>query len=67
MIVANNDESFYKALAYLRFIIFAYAISYYFDIFKIKIIKIWTIIFLIVTFDILFEFYSRKKYFRFFI
>jgi hypothetical protein len=58
--IANNDTSFYKALTYIRFIIFAYAISYYFNIFKIKIIKIWTIIFFITTFDILIEYYLGK-------
>jgi len=55
--IAKSDISFYKALAYIRFIFFAYALNYYFNIYRIKILNVWAIIFFITTFDIIFEYF----------
>ncbi len=63
--IAKNDLSFYKALAYIRFIIFAYALNYYFNIYKLRIIKVWAIIFFITTFDIIFEYFFGANIFGF--
>jgi O-antigen ligase len=54
--IAHNLESVFKSISFLRFIILAYAISYYFIFYKKIIIKLWVILFLIITFDIFFEF-----------
>ena len=56
LITSNDDTNFYKAIAYIRFILLAYALNYYFETYKNKIIKSWTLIFLIVSCDILIEF-----------
>ena len=63
--IAKNDISLYKALAYLRFIFFAYALNYYFNIYKLRIIKVWAIIFFITTFDIIFEYFFGTNIFGF--
>ena len=55
-LVANNNESIIRAIGFIRFVFFAYALSYYFSIFKNEIIKFWSLIFLIVTGDIIFEY-----------
>ena len=59
--ISENNESLIKSFGFLRFIILTYAISYYFLESGNKILKIWTLFFIIVSFDILFE-YSWKKY-----
>ncbi len=59
--ISENSESLIKSIGFLRFIILAYAISYYFIDNSIKILKVWTLLFLIVTFDILFEYTFGKN------
>ena len=54
--ISQTEESFVKALSFIRFTILAYAISFYFNFFKKEFIKIWFILFLIVSFDIVFEY-----------
>jgi O-antigen ligase len=53
----NNSLS--RSLGVIRFIFFAYAIKYCFNLnsskYQEKILKIWTIIFLIISFDLIFE------------
>tara|TARA_B100001057_G_scaffold498802_1_gene607149 strand:- start:1621 stop:2859 length:1239 start_codon:yes stop_codon:yes gene_type:complete len=59
--ISENTESVFKSISFLRFIILAYAISYYFIETGNKILKVWTISFLIVSFDILFEYTFGKN------
>ena len=59
--ISENDESLIKSFGFLRFIILTYAISYYFLESGNKILKIWTLFFIIVSFDILFEYVSGKN------
>lgn len=54
--VAKNEDSIVRALGFIRFILLTYAIYFYFNFFKKKIIKFWFFIFLVVSFDILFEY-----------
>ena len=53
----NNSLS--RSLGVIRFIFFAYAIKYCFNLnsskYQEKILQIWTIIFLIISFDLIFE------------
>ena len=53
--ISSNPESVLKSFGFIRFIILAYAISYYINDHKNKILKFWLIIFLLVSFDIFFE------------
>ena len=59
--ISENDESLIKSIGFLRFIILTYAISYYFIEAGNRILKVWTILFLIVSFDILFEYTFGKN------
>ncbi len=59
--VANNSDSIIRAIGFIRFILFTYAVSYYFFYFKKTIIKFWVILFLLVSFDILFEYFLGKN------
>ena len=59
--ISENPESPLKAIGLLRFIILAYAISFYFKKFEKKIIKIWSVIFIIVSIDILIEYFFGKN------
>ena len=61
LFIADNIESIIRAIGFIRFIIFAYALAYYLPSFEKKIIKIWTITFFIVTVDIFFEFIVGKN------
>ena len=61
--ISENQDSIIKSFGFFRFILLAYAISYYIDEFKIKIIKFWFVIFLIVTFDLIFEYIFGKNLF----
>ncbi len=54
--ISENSSSIIKALAFIRFILLAYALNFYLRQFQKKILKIWKIIFFIVTFDIIFEY-----------
>ena len=56
LLISQTEESFIKAVGFLRFIVLAYAISFYFNFFKNEFIKIWCVVFLIVSFDIIFEY-----------
>ena len=49
-------ESIVSAIGFLRFILLAYALSYYINFYKSKILNIWLFIFIIVSVDILFEY-----------
>ena len=59
--IANNSDSIIRAIGFLRFIIFTYAVAFYFFYFKKIILKSWVIIFIIVSFDILFEYFLGKN------
>ena len=52
----NTTESMTRAVGFLRFILLAYAIFFYLKIYKNNFLKYWVIIFIIVSFDILYEF-----------
>ncbi len=59
--ISENNESIIKSLGFFRFIILAYALSYYFIKSGDYILKIWSLFFLIVSFDILFEYFYGKN------
>ena len=59
--IANNTDSIIRAIGFIRFIIFSYAVSFYFFYFKNTILKFWVIIFFIVSFDILFEYFMGNN------
>ena len=59
--VSENPESVFKAIGFLRFIVLAYAINYYFKKFDKEIIKFWSLIFLIVSIDIVIEILFGKN------
>ena len=61
--LSENDESLIKSIGFLRFIFLTYAISYYLLLSDNKILKIWTLFFLIVSFDIIFEYSFGKNIF----
>ena len=55
--ISENSQAPLKGLAFLRFILLSYAIFFYSKIFNYSFLKYWVIIFLIVSFDIVFEFF----------
>ena len=59
--ISQNEESIIKAVGFIRFVILAFALSYYFDFYKEKILKFWSLIFFIVSIDILIEFIFGKN------
>lgn len=59
--ISENKESIFKAIGFIRFIIMAYAISYYFKKFDKKIIKFWFLFFVVVTIDLLIEYIFGKN------
>ena len=61
LFVSYNPESLFKSVAFIRFFILPYAIWYYFNFFKKDFVKFWFFIFLIVSFDILFEFFVGQN------
>ena len=61
LFVSYNSESLLKSVAFIRFFILPYAILYYFNFFKKDIVKFWFFIFLIVSFDILFEYFVGQN------
>ena len=56
----DSSNSFLRTIGFLRFIFFVFAIKYIFEIkesyYSAKIFKIWTIIFLVVSFDLIIEY-----------
>ncbi len=58
---SGYPDAFYKSLSFIRFIFLAYALSFYFKVFNNSFLKIWALIFIVVTFDILFEFSFGKN------
>ena len=61
VLIAKNLESIVRAIGFLRFIILSYALFFYLNFFKKKIIKFWFIIFLIVSVDIIVENFFGKN------
>lgn len=61
VLIAKNLDSIVRAIGFLRFIILSYALFFYFNFFKKKIIKFWFIIFLIVSVDIIVEYSFGKN------
>ena len=59
--ISYNSDSVFKTFVFIRFFILSYAIYYYFHFFQKDFIRFWFFIFLIVTFDIFFEFYMGKN------
>ena len=55
--ISEHPEAPFKGIAFLRFILLSYAIYFYSKIFDYSFLKYWAIIFLIVSFDIVFEFF----------
>ena len=43
--ISRNEESIIKAIGFLRFVILAFALSYYFNFYKKKILKFWSLTF----------------------
>ena len=60
LITGINEDSLIRAFGFLRYIILAYAIYYYLNVNNKKyeniIFKFWTFIFIVVTFDCIFEY-----------
>ncbi len=63
--VSENPEAPFKGIVFLRFILLSYAIYFYSKIFDHSFLKYWAIIFLIVSFDIVFEFFLGFNIFGF--
>ena len=61
LFIAKNPDSIVRAFGFLRFIILSYALFFYFSFFKQKIIKFWFVIFLVVSVDIIIEYYFGKN------
>ena len=59
--ISQNQDSIIKAIGFIRFVILTYAICYYFNYFRDKIIKFWSVVFIIVSIDILIEFSFGKN------
>jgi len=59
--ISNHPEALFKAFAFIRFILLAYAINFYFKLYNNSFLKMWTLIFFVVSFDILFEFFVGKN------
>lgn len=59
----NYDESFKRNFGFIRYIFLFITINYIFYVDKYKkfFLKIWTLIFLVVFFDIFYEFYNNKN------
>ena len=55
--VSENPEAPFKGIVFLRFILLSYAIYFYSKIFDHYFLKYWAIIFLIVSFDIVLNFF----------
>ena len=55
------QKVFLKVCFIIRFFILSYAIWYYFNLYKKDFVKFWFFIFLIVSFDILFEFFVGQN------
>ena len=69
LITGINADSLIRAFGFLRYIILAYAIYYYLNLNNKKyeniIFKLWTFIFIVVTFDCIFEYifgYNTLKF-----
>ena len=58
---SENDESLIKSIGFLRFIIMAYAISYYYKKFDKSFLRLWLLFFLIVSADLMIEFFFGKN------
>ncbi len=61
LLISQNPDSFIRAIGFIRFILLAYAIFYYFHIYKNVFLKYWSIIFIIVSLDIIYEFILGKN------
>ncbi len=59
--ISNHPDAFLKSLAFIRFILLAYALNFYFKIYNNSFLKTWAFTFLIVSFDILIEFFFGKN------
>ena len=65
LFVANSEISLIRALGFLRFIILVFAFKYFFKTYSneqiSKLLKIWFVIFIVVSFDIFFEFLTGQN------
>lgn len=59
--IAENNESIIRALGFIRFVLLAYAISFYLNKNENKIIKFWSFIFLIVSIDLMLEYFNGQN------
>tara|TARA_B100000886_G_scaffold131917_1_gene88969 strand:+ start:604 stop:1893 length:1290 start_codon:yes stop_codon:yes gene_type:complete len=59
--ITENTNSFIRGLGFIRFILLTYAIFFYFHIYKNVFLKYWSIVFIIVSLDIIYEFILGKN------
>ena len=59
--LSEYDLALLKSIGFLRFIILVYALAYYFKIYQEKILKIWFLFFVLVSLDILFEYFNGSN------
>ena len=65
ILVSNNFEGVVRSAGFIRYIILAYAIFYYFITSRDKILKYWLIIYIIVSADVLIEHFTGSNIFGF--
>ena len=57
--IAENNDGYLRAFGFIRFIIFTFALAHYFSIenskYFRKVLKLWCLIFIIASLDIIFE------------
>ncbi len=61
LFISQNLDSIIRAIGFIRFIILAYAIFFYLHIYKNVFLKYWSIIFIIVSLDVIYEFILGKN------
>ena len=63
----DPSRSLLRTIGFLRFIFFVFALKYFFEIhnatYREKILKIWTIFFIIVSLDLVYEFFMGQNLF----
>lgn len=56
LIISQNTDSLTRAIGFIRFVLLAYAIIFYLKFYSDNFLKYWTILFIFVSFDILYEY-----------
>ena len=65
VLISQNIDSITRAVGFIRFIFLAYAIFFYLKFYNYNFLKYWTIIFIFVSFDILYEHFFGFNIFGF--